>query len=108
MKYCPEIIKEISGYIVDGYNQHDAAIMAGISEALFYEWMKNKIEFIEAIKKAHAEYKHEHLQIIRKAATNGSWQASAWLLERRYKDEFALRQENTGADGKVIKVTVEK
>ncbi|MBA7557325.1 hypothetical protein ES705_50073 [subsurface metagenome] len=26
------------------------------------------------------------------AATTGSWQASAWLLERKYPDEFARRE----------------
>ena len=100
MKYGPEMTQEIVQHIKDGRTQRDAATLAGISEGRFYEWMK-KEEFSEAVKKAQATFKKEMEVHIKKAAIN-TWQAAAWMLERRFKNDYALRQEVTGESGKAI------
>lgn len=52
------------------------------------------------MQKAESHFVLSQLQIIRQAAASGrSWQAAAWLLERRYRDLFSLRTEVTGAEG---------
>lgn len=40
------------------------------------------------IKKAYSKYKAVHIARINEASKN-EWQASAWMLERKFPDEFA-------------------
>lgn len=96
-KYNPEIISDICKYLRAGNTQKDTCILVGINNDTFHEWMK-KAEFSEQIKKAQQECKSRNIAIIQKAAEK-TWQAAAWWLERKHKDEFALRTENTGKDG---------
>lgn len=57
MKYCPEIIQEICGYIAEGKTQADACKLANITTSTFHEWINEKIEFSEAVKRAEQQYK---------------------------------------------------
>jgi len=98
LKYTKETIDKICHYIREGNTQRDAAILSHITEKTFYEW-KKKSEFCEAVKKAETEAKEAMITIVRRAAVK-HWAAAAWWLERRYKDEYALRTEMTGKDGK--------
>ena len=43
---------------------------------------------MKSIKNAEAKDKLKRLAIIRQAAESGTWQAAAWELERRYRDEY--------------------
>ena len=90
MKYSNEITEEICRYLQAGNNQHDSAVLAGISEETFYTWKKEKAEFSEAIKKAEQICKSRNIAYVQKAAEK-TWQAAAWWLERKYHDEFALK-----------------
>jgi hypothetical protein len=89
-KYTPEIIEEICGYIESGLNQKDAQILADISHQTFHRWLEEHSEFSEAIKKAKVKNKAHH---INKISNDKSWQASAWYLERIYKDEYQIKKE---------------
>lgn len=70
--------------------------MADISYDTFMKWME-KPEFIEAIKKAEADFKNSNISIIKKAAIT-HWQAAAWLLERKYQLEYAVKREDSFAN----------
>ena len=48
---------------------------------------------MQLVKKAEEKAKAYHLQQIRKASENGSWQASAWYLERKHPQEWGRRQQ---------------
>ncbi len=80
-----------------GLTNKDVCTALGISEATFYRWVDtpktdNQREFCEAVKKAEVEYKADLLDAIYSKATapeNMTWQAAAWLLERKYPKEFA-------------------
>jgi len=100
MKYGKDITKEIAAYLENGVNRTDAVVLSGISYETFTVWMKTHPEFSEAIKKAETKCKHRNISIIQKAARK-TWQAAAWYLERKYHEEFALKQrhELTGRDG---------
>lgn len=83
-----------------GLNYTDAAALAGICRKTFYNWTekakkneKGKYgKFFEELKKALVLGKAKHLKNIQDAGDNGTWQASAWLLERRYPEEFGLNR----------------
>ena len=113
-KLTPDVIEDICNWLKLGYYQEDASTMAGISPSTIYDWMKKGdegqkalesgtssslpaiqedgeveivdmySEFSEAVKKARAEAEGAHLRNIRRAADNGTWQASAWWLERSF------------------------
>ena len=100
-KYNPEIVKEICDHVFNGATQRDAALMSDITEETFYTWLKEHPEFSESVKKAHAKYKEQLVSRVKKASDK-SWQAAAWILERRYKEDYALRQEITGKDGEPL------
>ena len=70
---------------IKGNTIQDSCAMSGISEDTIYRWKKEFKKFSEADKKAEIIFKTIH---IKKIATNKAWQASAWLLERRYNDEY--------------------
>ena len=107
MKYSSEIVKEIANYIRAGNSQHDSAILAGINPDTFYSWLKDKSDFSDSIKKAEQVCKSRNIAFIQKAAEI-TWQAAAWWLERKYKDEFALKniQEYGTKDGKPLPIGV--
>ena len=120
-KLTPQLIEDICNWLKLGYYQEDAATMAGISTSTYYDWMKKGeeaqkalesgqsdslpaiqedgevevvnmySEFSDAIKRARAEAEGAHIRNIRKAADNGSWQASAWWLERSMPKKWGKR-----------------
>jgi hypothetical protein len=65
---------------------------AGIAVSTYYKWQTEadkgeprQVEFIEAVKGAAAHGAAKCLIAIDKAAQEGSWQAAAWILERRHQ-----------------------
>ena len=97
-----ELIKEICSFIENGNTQKDAAALCGVAESTFYNWTKVAKEgkasgraatlyalLLESVKKAESAFKDYHLGQIRAASTRPAhWQASAWLLERKFPNEF--------------------
>lgn len=74
-----------------------AAESAGMTYTTLNEWMHDDPEFSEAVKKAEATMATTALRRIERAAKEGTWQAGAWMLERRYPHEYGRTvQEHTG------------
>lgn len=101
-KLTKEMINEVCKVIENGGSNADACAICCINPSTFYLWTskaendrmcgKNSIyvEFSNELKKAESKYKIVHLNVINKAALKGdTWQASAWLLERKFPKEFA-------------------
>ena len=110
----PEIVKEICALIGNGFT-NKAAIEGIMDESTFYSYMnkgeedvKNGKEtphadFYKSVKKAEKGFRLTHLKRI-KDASEGNWQASAWMLERRFADEYGRnRLEISGNNGEPIK-----
>jgi transposase-like protein len=99
-KYTPETVKRIIEAIKLGVAYVDAANYAGVGLATFNEWRDRYPEFAEAVESASGQAVTACMAKIQKAATEGSWQASAWILERRHPDRYGrTRVELTGAEG---------
>ena len=64
------------------------------------ESLKKYVDFYNELKKAEMSFVTRNVAIIQKASAKGSWQASAWLLERRLPKMFALRKEDEETNGK--------
>ena len=79
-----------------GATNVDIAKALGISESTFYRWVstpstESEQELSESLKKAEADYKNALQGIIAKAAQERDWKAAAWLLERKYPEEYGRR-----------------
>ena len=88
-----------------GMSNADICFALGIAEGTFYRWLREddtklKRALSQGLKKAEAEYKETLLQSIMSTATrekNPQWTAAAWLLERKYPDEYAQTTRKTEA-----------
>lgn len=90
-KYTLETIEEVCKWIRAGNSKEDAAVLAGISGATLFDWQNKHAEFLEAVKEAEVHCKAARIARILKASET-TWQAAAWFLERKYKDEFATKK----------------
>ena len=93
-----------------GMPVYQACQSAGMSNSVFYKYLqlaeidinnnvKNSkyVDFMDKVKKAQSDFVKNNMAIITKSAIKGSWQASAWLLERRCPEEFGLKNNNDKA-----------
>lgn len=87
-------IATITKHIAHGATQHFAAAV-GISRRTLFNWGQQgkraksgiyRVLFVQ-LQRAEAQFVSDTLAVIAKAG-RVSWQASAWLLERRYPDQF--------------------
>lgn len=126
-----ERANQIAALIVAGNDQETAALASGVSKSAHYNWLargraerdrldsnpklKPKasempfLEYVEAIEKARAEAEARLVLRIAKAAEEPkTWQAAAWLLERRDPKRWGRvsRTEISGPDGGAIQSEV--
>ena len=116
-KLTPEVQDLIIGILRAGHYQETAANFAGITATTFYNWLQRGreegegiyFEFLEAVEKAKAIGEVADLKVINDAARDGSWQAAAWKLERKFPTKWGrvVRTEITGAEGAPVKVEVD-
>lgn len=89
-----------------GCTYDKACAFAGISYQTLRNWIKRGeqstkgqyFDFVDELKKAEASAVVGWLAHIEKAAKDGTWQAAAWKLERRYPREWGKgdREEDNG------------
>lgn len=89
--YC--LISEVTYYSYVNKAQND--IEAGVKNSKY-------VKFFNRVKKAKASFKLYHMAKIREAAESGSWQASAWSLERCCPDEFGKSVQIEASDNGLI------
>lgn len=73
-----------------GHLDKDACILAGVSRETFYKKIKEDSDFSDKVNKARLHAKDMCVKMIRKTALT-RWTAAAWWLERKYRDEFAVK-----------------
>jgi hypothetical protein len=88
-KATPKTIQVILDAIRGGASQRDASALAGISEDTLSLW-KHDSDFSEQMRQKEVEFKMSQVKVIEKAAQK-TWQAAAWLLERKYPNEYTNR-----------------
>ena len=105
-KLTQEMVDEAIRLKADGLSNGDIICALGIHESTFYRWIgdpKNRLQraLSEGLKKEESAFKRTLLTTIRSAALarNQYWTAAAWLLERKYPDEFG-KAERKGDDAK--------
>jgi hypothetical protein len=90
-KYHPARVDAICDALRAGATIEHAAEAAGIHRDTVHEWRTRYPAFADRIKEAEGAGVLASLRVIRGAAEGGTWQAAAWLLERRYPDLYGRR-----------------
>ena len=93
-KLTSEYVKKAIKLKKGGANHKDIAAALGVCPQTFSRWInqpktENQRELCEGLKKAEADYKNALLAIIAKSAETRDWKAAAWLLERKYPEEYS-------------------
>lgn len=120
LKLTPELIEDVTRVIRAGNYAQTACEVVGISTNTYYRWLQMAEEqgtaaiyrdFRDAIKRAEANAEVRTVARIMQAAEEGTWQASAWFLERKHPTKWGrndkIRQEVTGAEGGPVEVVVD-
>jgi hypothetical protein len=127
----PDLIERLVRNLATGVFLKDAAVSAGVHPSSLFRWRAHADdpeplpehfaregdyvaahdhwllcgELRERTEKAEADAKAASLGRIRKAGADGTWQADAWYLERKYPHEYGRRvAEVSGPDGGPIEV----
>jgi transposase len=90
-KYTPDRIERFLEAVRAGATFRLACQYAGIDHETYTRWRERYVDFADAVKEAEGGAVVGWLDKIDKAASDGSWQAAAWKLERRYPDDFGRR-----------------
>ncbi len=105
-KLTQEMVDEAIRLKGDGLSNEDIICALGIHHSTFYRWIgepKNRLQraLSDGLKKEEAQFKHTLLTTIRAAALarNQYWTAAAWLLERKYPDEYGKADRRREDDG---------
>lgn len=95
-----KIIEVLKPYFQLGCSVRKACMYAGIAESTFQTWVGDDPELRVQIEAWRNEINAKARANIRARVASGDYGASKDWLERIEKDEFSLRNEHTGADGK--------
>jgi hypothetical protein len=96
-KLTPEAIAQLEQLVRAGTTIDVAAAAVGVNRATIYRWLAAgekarkgtyTRQLREAVERARAESESVLVARIGQAAAKGSWQAAAWLLERRFPERW--------------------
>jgi hypothetical protein len=111
-KLTPEVKSKILSLISKGVPQSLACYGAGITERTFFNWIaigkdggdNEYADLFQEIKKVESEFVSGLVSEIREMPKG--WQALAWILERRFWNDFGRRQLiEVNTDGKIANIT---
>ena len=96
------MIDDLCKVVENGGSNVDACSICMLNPSTFYAWLNRAqedialgkksiyVEFSNRLKVAESKCKMAHLAVINRVALKGdTWQASAWLLERKFPKEYA-------------------
>lgn len=115
-KCTADLIRRISQAILAGLKIEVACQYVNISKNAFYMWLDKGSrakegsiyrKFYDAIKGVEAQ---AELNLLLRIQNDESWQSSAWILERRFRDRWAKKEivEVSGPDGGAIEMEERK
>lgn len=104
-KKTDDAVHRILELLAAGNYRRVAYTAAGISHETFGRWMREDHGFRAAVEKAEADANAFHLANIRQAAMDGTWQASAWFMERKHPEEWG-KQDRRPEGSERVEITL--
>lgn len=86
-KYNEEIVKEICEKLANGCSKKQSAILCGIDETTFYDWVKTNSQFSQSVDRAIEEYKQKLINLVNVGSIK-SPSIALEVLGRRFPDEW--------------------
>jgi hypothetical protein len=114
-KLTEEVLNRLIEGIRAGNYIYTSCAYAGIHKDTYYEWLeKAKLpdaspllkRLSDEVEKARAEAEMRNVLNIQRAASGGTWQASAWWLERSFPDRWGRKTEISGPNQGPIQLEV--
>ena len=118
-KFTPETRKLLLDALSAGNYRNVACAYAGIHYSTLNEWLLRAddpdsdpeyAEFSDAVRKAEASAEVRDIALIETAAREGTWQAAAWLRERKNPERWGRRErtqvEVSGSGGGPLELAV--
>ena len=101
-KLTAEVQQRICDALRTGNFLDTAAAYAGVEKTTLHAWLRRGRrasggvyrEFASAVDRALAQAEARDVALIAKAASEGSWQAAAWRLERRFSERWSRREQH--------------
>jgi transposase len=91
-KRTSQILAAICDLVKQGLSVRRAAEHLKVHHSTVGAWRSQDPQFGADLAAAEAQFIQSQLEIIKAAAKKGSWQAAAWMLERRLPAEFSQPQ----------------
>jgi len=105
-KMSKETIAKLEEVFALGGSDSEACFYANISKQTLYNYQEKNPEFVDRKEALKEKPILKARQTVVKALDDPK--DAQWFLERKRKEEFSLRQEVTGAEGKELKLLSEK
>lgn len=105
-KNFDQVVSDLKNGFMRDFTVEEACRYAGIHHDTYYRWMKRSEEFKQEIEKAQDYIFKEAKRVILDSIREGSVKDAQWLLERRQKDKYSTRTEQTGKDGEAVNVNL--
>ena len=99
-KYTKTVVRKICSSVRQGLSFKDSAIIAGITEETLNQWTRKlntdgtenlnyKPELDLELQEANAKAK---LKLIKEIRASKDWKSKAWIMERTYPQQYAIKQ----------------
>lgn len=102
----PEIISKLEQAFSMGCTDLEACFFANIGKSTLYNYQDRHPEFVERKEQLKQRLIFQARTVIASALSNNDENTAKWYLERKKKDEFSTRVENTGKDGEALQAPV--
>jgi hypothetical protein len=100
-----ETLKKLEDAFLVGASDKEACFIAGISATTLYNYQLAHPEYVERKEALKDMPKFKARKNIVEKINSGDVPTSQWYAERKAKDEFSQRNEQTGANGEALKIT---
>lgn len=102
----PETISKLEEAFANGAADLEACFYAGIGKTTLYNYQNDNPEFVDRKEGLRAMVKYQARKNITESIRNGDLENSKWYAERKIRNEFATREEHTGAFGEPITIKI--
>ena len=102
----PETIAKLEQAFSLGCTDMEACFFANIGKSALYNYQKEHPEFMERKEALKEKMIFAARTVIANSLADNDKDTAKWLLERKRKQEFSTRIENTGADGEPLQMPV--
>ena len=105
-KMTPEVLQKLREGFLKGYSDSLACIYADVKERTFYDYCAKNEEFSQDKELWKKKPALKAVDVINRSLDEGDVQTAKFVVERRLKEDWSSRTEQTGKDGKDLAVDV--